>query len=91
MRNMAIFINNFSFGRRTATASGIILKQAGLGAEVYDPGPLHLQECFRSMGHRKGDLPKAERASQNTLALPIDPGLTFFRRMRSSRRSRILF
>jgi len=51
------------------------LQKAGIDARIFYPIPLHLQKCFRCLGYKKGDFPESEKASQQTLTLPIDPEL----------------
>ena len=52
------------------------LHEAGVGAGVHYPVPIHLQGAFANLGHRPGDFPEAEAAAAEVLSLPLFPQIT---------------
>jgi perosamine synthetase len=51
------------------------LREAGVGADVYYPVPVHRQAYIMERGLH-ADLPVTDRAAASTIALPIHPGLS---------------
>lgn len=52
------------------------LVSSGIGARVYYPVPLHLQDCYAFLGYREGDMPVSEAVSKRIVAIPIYPEMT---------------
>jgi len=51
------------------------LKAAGVPTAIYYPKPLHLQTAFAGLGHKPGDFPISEDASNRVFSLPMHPYL----------------
>ncbi|HEX8097011.1 MAG TPA: DegT/DnrJ/EryC1/StrS family aminotransferase [Pyrinomonadaceae bacterium] len=47
------------------------LKSAGVSTGIHYPIPVHLQPAYKDLGYAEGSLPVTERASRETLALPM--------------------
>ena len=52
------------------------LHQAGIGAGVHYPVPLHLQPAYADLGYAAGALPVTEAVAETCLSLPIYPEMT---------------
>ena len=47
-----------------------------IGSAVFYPKPLHLQDCFKELGCKQGDMPVAEKLCNEVLSLPVYPELS---------------
>lgn len=52
------------------------LNKNGIATNKHYPIPMHLQECYKNLGYKKGDFPIAEEISETELSLPIYYGMT---------------
>lgn len=52
-----------------------LLAEHRIGSAVFYPRPLHLQDCFKELGYKKGDFAVAERLCSEVLSLPVYPEL----------------
>ena len=52
------------------------LNDKGIGTNKHYPIPMHLQECYKDLGMKKGQLPIAEEISATELSLPLYYGMT---------------
>lgn len=65
------------------------LKNAGIGAGIHYPIPLHLQQAYSFMKYAAGDFPVAERLAREIVSLPMFPHLTAEQQARVAEEIRI--
>jgi hypothetical protein len=51
-----------------------VLKQQSVAAGIHYPA-MHLFSLYRQYGYKPGDFPNAERIGEQTLTLPLFPGM----------------
>lgn len=68
--------NQYAIAARSRDELREFLAKRDIGTEVYYPLPLHKQKCFSNLEIDPSQYPVADRASTETLALPIYPELT---------------
>ncbi|MFA5059097.1 MAG: DegT/DnrJ/EryC1/StrS family aminotransferase [Candidatus Omnitrophota bacterium] len=49
------------------------LRKKGIGVLIHYPIPLHLQEAYQELKHKKGDFPVSEQVADEILSLPMFP------------------
>lgn len=49
--------------------------EAGIGAGIHYPIPLHVQNAYSGLGYKKGDFPVTERVAAEIVSLPMFPQL----------------
>lgn len=52
------------------------LEKHGIQTQIHYPVPPHLAECYKHLGHKKGDFPITESYADRVVSLPIYTGMT---------------
>jgi dTDP-4-amino-4,6-dideoxygalactose transaminase len=52
------------------------LNERGISTGIHYPVPVHLQNAYKTLGHRAGDFPVSEMCADSFLSLPMFPELT---------------
>ena len=60
-------------GKRDALQ--LFLDKKGIATTIHYPIPPHLQKAYSFLGYKKGNFPIAEKLANNSLSLPLYPGL----------------
>jgi dTDP-4-amino-4,6-dideoxygalactose transaminase len=70
--------NYHVYALRVANRDELIQKlgEKGIGTGIHYPVPVHLQNAYANLGHKKGDFPVSELCGDTFLSLPMFPELT---------------
>ena len=68
--------NVFAIRCRERDALEKYLGDHGVGTVKHYPVPVHLQECYADLGHKRGDFPIAEEIADTVISLPMFCGMT---------------
>jgi dTDP-4-amino-4,6-dideoxygalactose transaminase len=50
--------------------------ERGVSCGIHYPVPVHLQNAYAGLGHKRGDFPVSEACADSFLSLPMYPELT---------------
>jgi len=62
-------------GKKVRDALRLYLEKNNIGCDVYYPLSLHLQQAYKYLGYKKGNLRVSERLQNEVLSLPMFPEL----------------
>lgn len=75
-KDMTVVWHIFGIRCKKRTELEEFLNKAGIGTNKHYPIPMHLQECYKDLGFKKGDFPIAEEISATQLSIPMYYGMT---------------
>jgi dTDP-4-amino-4,6-dideoxygalactose transaminase len=70
-----LFVIQVDGGKDERDALAQYLNENGISTGFHYPVPLHLQNCFKHLGYKKGDFPETEKLAEAGLSLPMYPEL----------------
>lgn len=66
----------FHIRTKQRNALQLYLTEQGIQTAIHYPVPVHLQEAYTWLGHKRGSFPVAEELAEMSLSLPLFPGMS---------------